>query len=223
LKGVNFALDPDVDITGIIGPNGAGKSTFLSVIAGEIKPNTGTLTIMGRKLDRQQSPELLNRMGIARTFQIPRPFTGMSVEDNIVVSGLVRGSLKESRERARGLMDKLNLANYARMTPGQLNLAGRKRLELARALMTQPKLLLLDELFEGLNEVEVDWMVEILKAQVRETGFKVIIVEHVMSAVRKLAQKLYVLDHGECIAEGGTEEVLSSQRVIEAYLGKQPV
>jgi branched-chain amino acid transport system ATP-binding protein len=221
LNNVSLSLDNDADITGIIGPNGAGKSTFLSVIAGEIKPNSGTIQILGKEVKKSLSPETLCELGIARTFQIPRPFNGLTVEENVIVSGLTKMNLTQSRLKAKELMKTLNLEPTADLTPGHLNLAGRKRLELAKALMTQPKILLLDELFEGLNEVEVDWMVDVIKNQIISKNIKVIMVEHVISALRKLAKWLYVLDQGKLIAEGMTNEVLSSKVVIEAYLGKK--
>jgi ABC-type branched-subunit amino acid transport system ATPase component len=223
LSNVTLTIKDDSEICGIIGPNGAGKSTFLSVIAGEISPSEGSIELFGRPVHKKLTPEIVCNMGVARTFQIPRPFYGLTVEENIMTSGLCVHSLKDSRVKAKELLNLLHLERYAQATPGQLNLAGRKRLELAKALMTEPKLLLLDELFEGLNEHEVDWLVNIIKNELAASSIKVVLVEHVISALRKLAGTLYVLNQGQLIAEGKTDEVLTSGVVIDAYLGKQKV
>lgn len=217
LDDLSLVIHDDNQIRGIIGPNGAGKSTFLSVIAGELNPTAGTVVLFGEIMHRF-SPEYVCRKGIARTFQIPRPFYGLTVEDNVMVSGLANGNITTSRNRARDVLEMLNMAKFAKQYPQQLNLAGRKRLELARALMTRPKVLLSDELFEGLNESDVDWLVRVIKEEIA-SRMKIVMVEHVMSALRKLADKLYVLNHGQLIAEGDTDEVLSSGEVISAYLG----
>jgi branched-chain amino acid transport system ATP-binding protein len=223
LSNVTLSIKNDSEICGIIGPNGAGKSTLLSVVAGEINPNEGSIELFGKVINKKLTPEAVSNLGVARTFQIPRPFYGLTVEENIVTSGLSTKSLKDSRIKAKAMLKLLNLERYAHSTPGQLNLAGRKRLELAKALMTEPKLLLLDELFEGLNETEVDWLVNIIKNELAASSMKIVLVEHVLSALRKLATTLYVLSQGQLIAEGKTDEVLSSGIVIEAYLGKQKV
>ncbi|MFD1037385.1 ABC transporter ATP-binding protein [Virgibacillus byunsanensis] len=223
LSNVTLSINDDSDICGIIGPNGAGKSTLLSVIAGEVSPSGGTVELFGDSNKKKLNPETVNRKGISRTFQIPRPFFGLTVERNIVTCGLGVNNLNDSQEKAKRLLKILELDKHAHSTAGQLNLAGRKRLELAKALMTEPKVLLLDELFEGLNEQEVDSLVNIVKNEIASSSIKVVLVEHVISALRKLANKVYVLNQGELIAEGETEEVLSDEVVIEAYLGKQKV
>lgn len=219
LTNVTLSIDDGPEIYGIIGPNGAGKSTFLSVIAGEVDPTEGSIELFGRAYNKL-TPEKACHLGIGRTFQIPRPFYGITVEDNLVTSGLCVMSLKDSRSKAKELLNLLNLEKYALGTPSQLNLAGRKRLELAKAIMTQPKVLLSDELFEGLNEHEVNWLVNIIKKEFAPI-MKIVMVEHVLSALRKLASKLYVLNQGQLLAEGETNEVLSSKKVIQAYIGKQ--
>lgn len=221
LNDVTLSIGNDSEICGIIGPNGAGKSTFLSVIAGEINPTQGSIALFGSTI-KKLTPEAACNLGVARTFQIPRPFYGLTVEENMITSGLCAMSLKDSRLKAKELLKLLNIEEYAYATPSQLNLAGRKRLELAKALMTEPKILLSDELFEGLNEHEVDWLVNIIKNKFAPS-MKIVMVEHVLSALRKLAGKLYVLNQGELIAEGETDKVLSSDHVIKAYLGKQKV
>lgn len=220
LNDVTLTIKDDSEICGIIGPNGAGKSTFLSVVAGEVNPSAGVIELFGRPINKKLTPNLVCNLGVARTFQIPRPFYGLTVEENIVTSGLSNKSLKNSKIKALEMLELLNLQSYAQSTPGQLNLAGRKRLELARALMTEPKLLLLDELFEGLSEHEVDWLVDIIK-KLAASSIKIVLVEHVLSALRKLAETIYVLNQGILIAQGKTDEVLASDIVIEAYLGKQ--
>ncbi|HET7627994.1 MAG TPA: ATP-binding cassette domain-containing protein [Bacillales bacterium] len=219
LDNVTLSIDDSPEICGIIGPNGAGKSTFLSVIAGEIRPTEGEIELFDKPM-RSLSPVKACRMGVGRTFQIPRPFIEMTVEENIFTSGLCVSPLKEARAKAKELLKLLDLENHAQSTPGQLNLAGRKRLELAKALMTEPKVLLSDELFEGLNEKEVDWLVDLLKTHFAPK-MKIIMVEHVLSALRKLATKLYVLNQGQLIAEGETNDILASEQVIEAYLGRR--
>jgi branched-chain amino acid transport system ATP-binding protein len=223
LSEVTLSIENDSDICGIIGPNGAGKSTFLSVIAGEINPSNGSIELFGKPINKRLTPEAVSKMGVARTFQIPRPFYGLTVKDNVITSGLSVMNLKNSKEKAHEILELLDLDRFAQVTAGQLNLTGRKRLELAKALMTKPKLLLLDELFEGLNEHEVDNLVNIIKNEIVSSAIKVVLVEHVISALRKLASKLYVFNQGQLIAEGKTDDVLSHKDVIEAYLGKQTV
>lgn len=218
LHGVDLEIVDDDKVAGIIGPNGAGKSTLLSIIAGELKASAGSVKVLEQDI-RSASADRVARLGVARTFQVPRPLLGMTVEDNVIASGLCKGTLREARGKAGAILEMLSLDERKNDFPGELNLAARKRLELSKALMTDPKVLLSDELFEGLNEHDVDWLVALLKDRVAPT-VKIVMVEHVMSALRSLANVLYVLDRGELIAQGGTEEVLADENVIEAYLGR---
>ena len=211
------------ELFAIIGPNGAGKTTLFNMIAGAIAPDTGSIRFAGESIGGLP-PDVVCRRGIGRTFQIVRPFPSLTVEDNVVVGALLRsGDVGEAREHARDLLRKLDLFDQRSRIAATLTLPDRKRLEVARALATQPKLLLLDEVMAGLRPTESDRMVAILRTLNREGGLSIVLIEHVMRAVMALASNVLVLDHGIAIAQGKPEAIVRDPAVIESYLGAEPV
>lgn len=217
---VSFSVPPGV-IFAVIGPNGAGKTTLFNMIAGVFPPNAGTIGFGGERIDGLP-PEHICRRGIGRTFQLVRPFPGLSVEDNVVVGALHRRhDVAAARAHARDVLARLDLFDKREQQASALTLPDRKRLEVARALATDPKLLLLDEVMAGLRPTETDLMVEAFKRINRESGVTILLIEHVMRAVMALAQRVYVLNHGEIIASGTPQAVTRDARVLESYLGKQ--
>ena len=219
---VSFTV-PQGAIFAIIGPNGAGKTTLFNMIAGAMAANAGTISFAGQPIDRLP-PDAVCRRGIARTFQIVRPFPALSVEDNVGVGArLHRPEVGAARERAQELLRQLDLFDKRHRPAATLTLPDRKRLEVARALATQPRLLLLDEVMAGLRPTETDRMVAILRALNRETGLTILLIEHVMRAVMALASRVLVLDHGVAIAEGAPEAVVRDPAVVQSYLGAEVV
>ena len=207
----------------VIGPNGAGKTTLFNMIAGVYVPDGGSISFAGERIEGL-TPDKICRRGIARTFQIVRPFPALSVEDNVIVGSLLhRHDVDEARERARDLLRRLELYDKREQTASSLTLPDRKRMELARALATDPKLLLLDEVMAGLRPTEIDRIVAILRALNRETGLTVVLIEHVMRAVMALAGRILVLHHGAVIAHGKPDEVVRNPAVIDSYLGVEAV
>jgi branched-chain amino acid transport system ATP-binding protein len=218
---VSFAV-PEGAIFAVIGPNGAGKTTLFNLIAGVMKPDTGTIAFAGARIDRLP-PDAVCRRGIGRTFQIVRPFPGLSVEDNVTVGALLHHpDPPAAMRRAHEILWRLDLFEKRRHLAGALTLPDRKRLEVARALATEPKLLLLDEVMAGLRPTETDHIVGILKRLNRE-GLTILLIEHVMRAVMSLASRVLVLHHGAAIAEGTPEAVVRDPAVVESYLGAEAV
>jgi ABC-type branched-subunit amino acid transport system ATPase component len=220
MDGVSLTLTSDMGITGIIGPNGAGKSTALSVIAGARRPTSGEAEVLGKPLSRRTNAIKVARWGVARTFQIPRPFVGMTVRENVMVARLAHssGSAAEQAASVDELLRRMDLHDISGKLAGSLALAARKKLEVARALAIDPKLILLDEVFEGLSDAEIQELVAILQA-VYKDGVHLVLVEHVLRALRQLATSLIVLEKGAVLAQGSVDEVLEDPRVQEAYLG----
>jgi branched-chain amino acid transport system ATP-binding protein len=207
----------------VIGPNGAGKTTLFNVIAGVFSPETGSIVFAGERIDGL-SPDRVCRRGIARTFQLVRPFPALSVEDNVVIGAMLRCShLDAARRHAQEVLRRLDLFGKRRQIASSLTLPDRKRLEVARALATDPKLLLLDEVMAGLRPAETDRMVSIVQALNRDTGLTILLIEHVMRAVMALAGRVLVLHHGAVIAEGEPSAVVREPAVVHSYLGAEAV
>ncbi len=210
------------EVLGIIGPNGAGKSTLIGLIGGAIAPTAGTVHYQGRNIGRL-SPHARSHLGIARTFQIAQPFVGLDVRENVLVGALFGQrdlGHAEALRVADEVLTRVGLARKARLKGGQLTVADRKRLEMARALATNPKLLLLDEVMAGLTSNEVDQAVGLIR-EINRSGVTVLVVEHIMRAIRGVSDRVLVMHHGRKIAEDAPDVVLSDPRVIEAYLGER--
>ncbi len=211
------------EILALIGPNGAGKTTCFNLIAGAMPPDAGTVTLAGRTITGLRADQVC-RAGIGRTFQVMKPFAGLSVLDNVTVGALnVSRHVHEAKERARAVLDLLDLGRKTDEPASALTLPDRKRLEVARALATGPKLLLLDEVMAGLRPTECDRLVEILAGLNRRDGLTILLIEHVMRAVMRLAQRIVVLHHGEKIAEGTPDAVVRDPAVLDCYLGEEAV
>jgi len=211
------------EIFAVIGPNGAGKTTLFNMIAGVLAPNTGNIMFAGERIDGL-APDKICRRGIGRTFQIVRPFPALTVEDNVIIGALLhRHDVDDAREHALNVLRRLDLYVKRDQLASSLTLPDRKRLELARALATDPKLLLLDEVMAGLRPMEVDVVVATLRELNRETGLTILLIEHVMRAVMALAARVLVLHHGAAIAEGTPDAVVRNPAVIDSYLGAEAV
>jgi branched-chain amino acid transport system ATP-binding protein len=208
-------------IFAVIGPNGAGKTTLFNIVAGVFAPDQGTITFADQRVEGLK-PDAVCRRGIGRTFQLVRPFPGLTVEDNVIVGAMLhRRELTQARARAHEVLSQLDLFGKRHQQASALTLPDRKRLEVARALATDPKLLLLDEVMAGLRPAETDRMVEILIKLNRESGLTILLIEHVMRAVMALASRVLVLHHGRTIAEGAPEAVVRDPAVVESYLGAE--
>jgi branched-chain amino acid transport system ATP-binding protein len=219
---VSFAV-PEGAIFAVIGPNGAGKTTLFNMIAGVFAPNEGSIAFAGGRIDRLPPHEVCRR-GIGRTFQLVRPFPGLTVEDNVMVGALLRRQdVAAARVHAHDVLRRLDLYDKRAQTAATLTLPDRKRLEVARALATDPKLLLLDEVMAGLRPTETDRMVDILVRLNREAGLTILLIEHVMRAVMSLASRVLVLHHGQAIAEGTPDAVVREPAVVHSYLGTEAV
>jgi branched-chain amino acid transport system ATP-binding protein len=205
-------------ITGLIGPNGAGKTTLFALVSGFLDPTAGSVTFDGQDVTRE-APHLRARRGIARTFQIVQPFAGLSVRDNIAVGAYLRHAGRaEALARAEAVAQEVGLGAMLDGPASALTVAGRKRLELARALATEPRLLLLDEVLAGLNPSEVRDILPVIRG-IRDRGVTILMIEHVMQAVMNLCDHVHVLAQGRMIAEGPPRAVCADPVVIEAYLG----
>ena len=209
------------EIFAVIGPNGAGKTTLFNLIAGVFAPDAGAISFEGTRIDGL-APDAICRLGIGRTFQLVRPFPALTVEDNALIGALLRRpSVEAARAHAHEVLRRLDLYDKRHQLASALTLPDRKRLEVARALATDPKLLLLDEVMAGLRPAETDRMVAILRTLNRESGITILLIEHVMRAVMALAAHVLVLHHGAAIAEGTPETVVRDQAVIDSYLGAE--
>jgi branched-chain amino acid transport system ATP-binding protein len=217
---VSFELSSG-EMFAVIGPNGAGKTTLFNMIVGVYPPDGGTISFAGENIVGKR-PDQIARLGIGRTFQLVRPFPALSVEDNVVVGALLRlHDLDAALYAAHEILQQLDLFDKRRNLASSLTLPDRKRLEVARALATRPRLLLLDEVMAGLRPTETDRMVAILRKLNRDSGLTILLIEHVMRAVLELASRVLVLHHGAVIAEGAPAAVVRDRAVIESYLGAE--
>jgi len=225
VDGLSFAVEAGA-ILGLMGANGAGKTTAFGLIAGNLRPTSGAIRLDGQRIDGLR-PHRISRLGIARTFQIVRPFPALSVLDNVATAALYGSGREASQDRARAkardILAEVGLAERAADPAEALTLAGRKRLEVARALATEPRLLLLDEVMAGLTATEVAEALAMIQRVQAARRLTIIIIEHVMRVLMRLCDRIVVLHHGEKIAEGPPDAVANDPVVIDAYFGaKRP-
>lgn len=206
------------EIIGLIGPNGAGKSTFFNCLVGDLRPSGGRVLLNEHDVTRA-SPEVHARLGIGRSFQVPATFEDLTILENVMVGAFLRHSrVREARESARRVLELTGLDALADHKAKSLGTPGRKRLEIARVLATEPKLMLLDEALAGLTPVEVQQAIELVR-RIHRSGITLVIVEHVMEVILTLAERVVVFNQGRVIARGTPTEVVNDEAVIDAYLG----
>jgi len=221
VAGLDLAVAPG-EMLGLIGPNGAGKTTVFNLLSGFLTADAGDVRFNGRSIVGL-APHAICRLGLARTFQIVRPFPHMTVLENVRVGALARHPrAPEALAQARDVVARVGLAARERVAAAALTLAERKRLELARALATEPSLLLLDEVMAGLNPTEIETIIQLIRG-IHESGVSILLIEHNMRAVMALSHRIVVLSFGERIAEGTPAEIASHPKVVEAYLGEEYV
>jgi branched-chain amino acid transport system ATP-binding protein len=219
LSDVTFDL-PEGEILGLIGPNGAGKTTLFNVITGVFPPNQGAVKFLGKDVAGAKTYDMAHK-GLARTHQIVQPLNDLTVRENVMVGGCFGGkgkNLSAAYDATDEVLEFVSLSERADQLAGSLNVAQKKRLELARALASEPHLLLLDEVLAGLNKSEVTEMIQTVK-DIRQKGITIIMIEHVMHAIMNVSERIIVLVYGRLIAEGTPEEIANNDQVIEAYLG----
>lgn len=220
VAGVTFSIDQG-EIVGLIGPNGAGKTTLFNLISGALVPSSGTTTFKGQDITGLKPHQICKR-GIARTFQLVNLFGAMTVLENVLLGSLFGTSIKINKSdierRSLELLQFVGLSDMEGFIAKELTIANQKRLEVARALATNPELLLLDEVMAGLNPTEVTEAIELIQ-KIRDKGVTIFMVEHVMKAIMDMSDRIVVLDYGEKIAEGTPEEIAANKRVMEVYLG----
>lgn len=221
LQDVSFSVDEGT-IFGLMGANGAGKTTLFGVIAGQLRPNGGSISFAGKPLAGQR-PDQICRLGLGRTFQIVRPFGNLTVLDNVIVSAMYGSArahrLADATLAGRQALEDVGLALLADQLAASLTLSNQKRLEIARALATGARLVLLDEVMAGLTATEVAEMTETLFRLRQERGLTILIIEHVMGALMNLSDRILVLDHGVPIAMGPPEQVVADENVLKVYFG----
>jgi len=221
LNDVSFDLQPG-EIVGLIGPNGAGKTTLVNMVTAVYSLTKGKIFFEGKQINGMK-PHEISRMGIARTFQMVQPFPKMTVLENVAAGALFAGGVKtlaKAKEQAMEHLQFVRLADFAQSSASALTLADRKRLELAKSLAMNPRLLLLDEVNAGLSNVEINRAMELIRSLV-ERGITILLIEHLMKVVLALCSRVIVLHHGQLIAEGVSTEVVRDPRVVEAYLGSR--
>lgn len=227
-RGLRAAAEVSFDveerhIVALIGPNGAGKTTCFNMIAGDFAPDAGAIHFAEQRIDGMR-PDQVCLAGIGRTFQLVKPFAGLSVLDNVIVGALRRNSnVAVARRKALAVLERLGLLEKRDQLAAALTLPDRKRLEVARALATEPRLLLLDEVMAGLRPTETDQMVAVFRRLNDEHGLTIVLIEHVMRAVMALSREIHVLHHGELIASGSPDEVVRHPAVLQCYLGEEAV
>lgn len=218
VDGVGLTVE-EGDLLGLIGPNGAGKSTLFNCIAGDLTPSSGRIVFSGADLTRASAEEHARR-GVGRTFQVPATFEDMTILENVMVGAFLRHPQSErARKRAHSALEITGLEKLANQRAGSLGTPGRKRLEIARVLATEPRLMLLDEALAGLNPAEIRAAIELVRT-IHGLGITLIVVEHVMEVVLTLARRVLVLHQGRTIASGTPHEVVNDPVVAEAYLGR---
>jgi branched-chain amino acid transport system ATP-binding protein len=222
VQDVSFSV-PEGSIVALIGPNGAGKTTCFNLVAGVYRPDAGEVKLGGARIDGWRSDQIC-RAGVGRTFQLVKPFAGLTVMENVVVGALnATAGVREARQRAGEVIEQLGLGPKRNHMASSLTLPERKRLEVARALATGPKILLLDEVMAGLRPTEMDHMVGFLRELNGRLGLTILLIEHVMRAVMALSVQVIVLHHGEVIASGPPSQVTRDPAVLECYLGEEAV
>lgn len=220
LADVSFALEAQ-SIAALVGPNGAGKTTLFNLVAGALAPDSGEICFEGKRIDGLR-PDQVCALGIGRTFQIAKPFSGLTVLENVTVGALQKSdTVSQARAQAEPILQALGLSAKRDLPASSLTLPDRKRLEVARVLATRPKLLLLDEVMAGLRPAECEAMIGLFREINRRDGVTILLIEHVMSAVMALAQKVIVLHHGEIISQGTPEDVVCDPAVLQSYLGEE--
>lgn len=220
LDGLNLQIRQG-ELVGLIGPNGSGKTTLVNLLSGTIRPTRGSIHVAGRNTTRL-TPHAITHVGVARTYQIPRPFESMTLRDNVamaVMFGRKPHGLAEARDQAGEHLEFVGLGHQSSARPGDINLHQRQLLEMARALATSPKVLLLDEALAGLNPAEVDNAVEVVR-RIHASGVTIVIVEHLLRVVNLLAARVVVLNRGRLLADGDTQTVMRDPAVVSVYLGK---
>ncbi len=219
VAGASFEV-PQGALVALIGPNGAGKTTIFNMVAGVYAPDAGQIRFDGARIDGQR-PDQICAAGVGRTFQIVKPFAGLSVLDNVIVGALQNSrNVAQARREALAILERLGLEGRRDQLASALTLPDRKRLEVARALATGPRLLLLDEVMAGLRPTECDQLVEVFR-ELNRAGLTILLIEHVMRAVMALAQQVIVLHHGEIIANSTPQQVVRDPAVLECYLGEE--
>jgi branched-chain amino acid transport system permease protein len=210
------------ELVGLVGPNGSGKTTLVNLLSGALRPTSGSIAVDGADIV-DVAPHKIVHQGIARTYQIPRPFNSLTVRDNVVVAimfGREPRGLTASRQAAEEYLALVGLSDLGEVRPGGINLHERQLLEMARAMATRPRILLLDEALAGLNPVEIDNAVAVVR-RIHRSGVSIVLVEHLLRVVNQLATRIVVLDQGRLLAEGDPATVMRNPAVVSAYLGSE--